>query len=255
MKLVFALALCLIAAFCSMPPCLAQLETRASFPVGGPPYLVAAGDFNHDGANDLAVTCVEALCGGGIQVLMGKGDGTFSSATIYPIPNCPEDGLAIADLNGDGKLDIVVSEYVGYAVAVLLGNGDGTFQPIISSPAPFGGQAVRVGDFNNDGILDLALQGSLCPGPCISILFGNGDGTFQAPLTMNLPEFIEELVVGDLNADGNLDIIWESSISVDAHVLLGNGDGTFSTGPFTYSTAPGLIASPSAISMPTESST
>ncbi|MBA3914734.1 MAG: VCBS repeat-containing protein [Acidobacteriales bacterium] len=228
---------------CFAPAALGQLETRASFPLSSP-YSVAAGDFNHDGAQDLAVTCIEALCGGGIQVLMGKGDGTFASATAYPIPNCPEDGLAVADLNGDGNLDIVVSEYVGYAVAVLLGKGDGTFQPIISSPAPFGGQAVRVGDFNNDGILDLALQGSLCPGSCISILFGNGDGTFQAPLTMNLSEFIEDLVVGDLNADGNLDIIWESSISVDAHVLLGNGDGTFRTGPvyILYGTGPDSLA-------------
>ncbi|MBA3916423.1 MAG: VCBS repeat-containing protein [Acidobacteriales bacterium] len=122
-----------VAYLCLASSALAQLETRASFPVLYEPTLVAAGDFNHDGAQDVAVTCIEALCGEGIQVLLGKGDGTFASATVYPIPNCPEDGLAIADLNGDGNLDVAVSERVGSAVAVLLGNGDGTFQPVLSS--------------------------------------------------------------------------------------------------------------------------
>ncbi len=177
-------------------------------------------------------------------MLLGTGDGTFASATTYVIPNCPEFGIAVSDLNGDGNQDIVVSEEVGSAVAVLLGRGDGTFQPIISSPALPGGQTIRVDDFNNDGIPDLALQTNFCPGSCISVLLGNGDGTFRSPLTMAVSEFIEDLVVGDLNGDGNLDIVWESSISVDAHILLGNGDGTFSTGPvyILYGTGPDSLA-------------
>ncbi|MBA3913331.1 MAG: VCBS repeat-containing protein [Acidobacteriales bacterium] len=229
---------------CLAPAASAQLETRASFPVASYPYFIAAGDFNHDGAQDVAVTCFEALCGGGIQVLLGRGDGTFASATTYVVPNSPEFGIAVADLNGDGDLDIVVSEYLGTAVAVLLGKGDGTFQPIISSPALPGGQAVRVGDFNSDGILDLALQVTSCPGPCISVLLGKGDGSFQSSLTLQLSEYIEDLVVGDLNRDGNLDIIWESSISTDVHVLLGKGDGTFRSGPVytVYATGPDSLA-------------
>ena len=152
--------------------------------------------------------------------------------------------MAVADLNGDGNLDIVVSEYVGSAIAVLLGKGDGTFQPLISSPALPGGQTVRVGDFNRDGLLDVALEVTSCPGPCVSVLLGNGDGSFQPPVTLPLPEYIEDLVVGDLDGDGKLDIVWESSISVDAHVLLGNGDGTFRTGPvyLLYGTGPDSLA-------------
>ncbi|MBA3915942.1 MAG: hypothetical protein H0X25_19240, partial [Acidobacteriales bacterium] len=70
---------------CFAPGALGQLETRATFPVLYAPYLVAAGDFNHDGAQDVAVTCFEAGCGGGIQVLLGRGDGTFASAVALRI--------------------------------------------------------------------------------------------------------------------------------------------------------------------------
>ncbi|MBA3912814.1 MAG: VCBS repeat-containing protein, partial [Acidobacteriales bacterium] len=215
---------------CFVPATRAQLETRATFRVDSYPNLVGAGDFNHDGTQDVAVECPESLCGGAVQVLLGRGDGTFGSATPYPIPNCPDNGLAVADLNGDGNLDIVTSEEVGYAVAVLLGNGDGTFQPVLISPAPFGGDTLRAGDFNNDGIPDVALAIPGFPNSYISILFGNGDGTFQSPLSITLSEQIEDLAVGDLNNDGNLDIVWESSISVDAHVLLGKGNGSFRIG-------------------------
>jgi len=164
---------------CLAPAALGQLETRATFPIFNEPILVAAGDFNHDGAQDLAVTCVQALCGGGIEVLLGKGDGTFRSASTYPVPNSPEFGLSVADLNGDGNLDILVTEYLGSAVAVLLGNGDGTFQPVLSSPAPVGGEAIRVGDFNNDGVPDAAFDIAGFPDSYISVLIGNGDGTFR----------------------------------------------------------------------------
>ncbi|MBA3914295.1 MAG: VCBS repeat-containing protein [Acidobacteriales bacterium] len=233
-----------MALLCLVLPSVGQLETRASVGILYEPDAIATGDFNRDGAQDIAVVCSQASCGGGVQVLLGHGDGTFGPPVSYAAGEEPENGIAAADLNKDGKLDIVVSDFLGYTVSVLLGNGDGTFQPAISSPAPLGGEAVRVGDFNNDGIPDLALQVVLCPGPCISVLFGNGDGTFQSPITMTLSEYIEDVVVGDFNGDGNLDVIWESSVSVDAHVLLGNGDGTFSPGPvyILYGTGPDSLA-------------
>src|SRR5207248_2613674 len=152
----------------------------------------------------------------------------------------PEYGIATSDLNNDGNLDIVVSDFLGGTVSVLLGNGDGTFQAAVMSPAPDTPVALRVGDFNNDGVLDVALAIPGFPESYVSILFGNGDGTFQPPLSIPLSEQIDDLVVGDLNHDGKLDIVWESTISSDAHILLGNGDGTFRTGQVygLYGTGP-----------------
>src|SRR5579863_7031609 len=140
-----------------------QLETRASFPIVQGPYVVASGVFSRSGYQDVAVVCFEAFCGGGVQVLLGKGDGTFKSATSYPAGDSPEFGIITADFNGDGNLDIAVSDYLAFTVSVLLGNGDGTFQPAISSPAPGDGAQVQVGDFNKDHIPDLALVAADCP--------------------------------------------------------------------------------------------
>lgn len=216
---------------CLTPAVVAQLDTRATFPVLYDPYMIAPGDFNHDGAQDVAVTCELAPCAGGIEVLLGKGDGTFASDTIYTIPNSPRFGIAVADLNSDGNLDVVVTEYGGSDVGVLLGNGDGTFQPVISSPAPESGEALRVGDFNNDGILDLSFQVNGFPDSSVNVLFGNGDGTFQTALAITVADYIEDFVTGDFNGDGRLDIVWEGLQSSQVHVLLGNGDGTFRNGP------------------------
>jgi hypothetical protein len=136
--------------------------------------------------------------------------------------------LVVADLNGDGNLDIVSVDddqnNGSSAVSVLLGNGDGTFQSHVDYPLPDFAAAGVLGDFNGDGKLDLAV--SIDDG-FVSILLGNGDGTFQQHEDFAMPIYGTGLTAGDFNGDGKLDVavaIWLPVAQVA--IMLGNGDGT-----------------------------
>src|SRR5262249_10499372 len=113
---------------------------------------------------------------------------------------------------------------------VLLGNGDGTFQAARTFAVGDCPQSVEVGDINNDGLLDLAVANSATYGvsPTVSVLLGNGDGTFQAARQFGAGSYPYSVAVGEVNGDGRLDLAvakWISNGTVS--VLLGNGDGTF----------------------------
>ena len=145
-----------------------------TFPTG-----VAAGDLNGDGRLDAIVTSGGTIAypGSGVTVSLGNGDGTFTLASGSPIflgKNLT--AIVTADFNGDGKLDLAVTDSGGNAVMILLGNGDGTFG--VPTTIPVGNQpgAIVAADFNNDGKLDLAVA-NFADGT-ITLLLGNGDGTF-----------------------------------------------------------------------------
>jgi VCBS repeat protein/centrosomal CEP192-like protein len=160
---------------------------------------------------------------GGIQALLGNGDGTFQPPVLYAIPDYTY-SVAIADFNHDGKPDLAVAAWAGEGeIAILLGKGDGTFQPYQSYPAgQYPGQ-IAVADFNGDGNLDVA---TVRPdGPGLSVLLGNGDGTFQPYVAYALPVAPSALVTGDFNRDGHLDLAASGFGGIS--ILLGNGDGTF----------------------------
>jgi hypothetical protein len=167
---------------------------------------VLAGDFNGDGKLDLAIAN-----GSGIAILFGNGDGTFQPFTLVPslLPSTPGDGsLALADFNGDGKLDVAKITETGI-INVALGNGDGTFQnaPGFQVPSILTVQSPVVGDFNGDGKLDLAFTN---PGSdVVTILLGNGDGTFQGHIEYSVPGVSNNpnsLLAADFNGDGALDM-------------------------------------------------
>jgi hypothetical protein len=223
-------------------PALAQLETRASFPVLPEPIPLAVGDFNHGGKLDVVIGI---WLSSQLEILLGNGDGTFRQGAHYTISTQPESvySLAVADFNGDGNLDIAVASYQDGSVAVLLGKGDGTFQPPVNYSTPIGPYFVGVGDFNGDHILDLVTLETTGYCHCISVLLGNGDGTFQEPaITTDLTDPAVAFGIGDFNGDGKLDVAaaWFSGTAGGVDILLGNGDGTFQLGG-TYPAVIGVL--------------
>jgi hypothetical protein len=204
-------------------------------PPYSPPYILLTGDLNHDGKPDWVVLTSGAT---GIPptayVLLGNGDGSFGPASGYAMGGSPN-GAALADLQGNGDLDLIVSTISG-GVSVLLGNGDGTFQPLASYLGGEQSVGVTVGDFNGDKRLDLAasVSSTIHSGFAgyIRVLLNNGDGTFGTPVETSLGNvYAGAATSGDLNGDGKLDVAVNTAPGLQ--ILLGNGDGTFQTGPST----------------------
>jgi hypothetical protein len=145
--------------------------------------------------------------------------------------------IAVADVNGDGRLDLVVAYWNEGSVGVLLGNGDGTFQPVVKyNSGGTGAISVAVADVNGDGKPDIVVLNALGQEGTVGVLLGNGDGTFQPPVTYDTGQYSipESLAVGDLNDDGHPDIAIANFGHSDCDcndgrvgVLYGNGDGTF----------------------------
>ena len=252
-----------------------------SFPSVPNGITLIAADFNNDGHIDLA----EAGNSGAslqISVLLGKGEGTFSSGSTYNVPSVAAAGLAAADFNGDGNADLASFGGIdNTAILILRGNGDGTFQApldyyggpspgviavghfqsqaspdvvVTSSANPNAGMVLvflndghgnlsstvdlsattavelssnvppAIGDFNRDGHLDIALA---APSDSVEVLLGNGNGTFQPPVTYSVPLSATVLQAGDFNNDGSLDLAVGGEQKPGVSILLGNGDGTF----------------------------
>ena len=135
--------------------------------------------------------------------------------------------VATGDFRGIGVKDLVTANYYDASVNVLLGNGDGTFQAAVryaTSPFP---NSVTVGDFNGDGALDLVTTGSAAGEFFLSVLLGNGDGSFQAAVTYPLDRQVSVVAAADFNHDGSLDLVTTNPYESTVSMLLGNGDGSF----------------------------
>jgi hypothetical protein len=177
---------------------------------GQEPYGIAVGDLNHDGIPDLVIANYGSQEGGNygnIAVLMGKGDGTFDKPVRYHAGNDPYQ-LVLSDFNGDGNLDAAVASPNDVnTIRVLLGKGDGTFAAAKAYPSGLYPISIASADFNGDGIPDLAVSNYSNPKPChVSVMLGNGDGTFQAPAQFRVGVSPIQLVVADFNHDGKPDI-------------------------------------------------
>ena len=200
------------------------------------------GDFNGDGWPDLAVVNNYSGTSADVAILMNDGTGKFLAPVNYALSVLATE-ITAADLNGDGKLDLVVPLYgtsttPGTQVAVLLGNGDGTFKPEADVPLGMNNPyAAAVGDLNGDGKADLAVtiedQTTLKQG--IAVAFGKGDGTFQTatlvPSTLQNstfdnpdPGYVKML---DMNRDGHPDLVFTNTKFGTVGVLYNQGNGTF----------------------------
>ena len=164
-------------------------EPQRRYDATAGPFALTVGDLNGDGTPDLAVVDATSPFVVTVAALLGRGDGTFFPERTFQIPfasadNFPYSAVGIADLNGDGKGDLIVSGATPLRVYVYLSNGDGTFKPVIDPadgqlgfPAGRLGEGLAVEDINGDGELDI-INTSLEAG-AVDVLLGNGDGSFQ----------------------------------------------------------------------------
>lgn len=182
-------------------------------------YEPEFADLNGDGHLDVAFGNI----GNGVSVAFGNGDGTFSVPTTI-ISSGETRAVQLADLNGDGKIDLISTDQYTQKAYVALGNGDGTFKAANTYNAGVS-YDLKVGDFNNDGILDLA-TGSLAGNTAVSVVLGNGDGTFKNVTGWSATASAEFMALGDVNGDGKLDVVGGSHIDGDIGVWIGQGDGT-----------------------------
>jgi Bacterial Ig-like domain (group 3)/FG-GAP-like repeat len=217
----------------------ADLKTVKFTPLAGltAASALATADLNGDGNGDLVVVNDYNAASAYISVALGNGDGTFQNPVNYPTAGNMSVAATIADVNGDGKLDIVaVSD--DQHISVLLGNGNGTFQSAVSFAAPalpgYSSSAstpilgLIAADVNGDGKKDLICSNGL-------VLLGSGTGTFNAVSTPAFPYttanpggFGPGFAAGDINNDGKTDLVLDTGTSIS--IWLGKGDGTFTSG-------------------------
>ena len=206
-----------------------SFQPQQRFPVGDLPQSVVVADVNSDGVPDIVTVNFSSS---DISVLLSNGDGSFQDQQSFAVGDLPS-SVAVADLNGDGAPDIVTANAGSNDISVLVGNGDGSFQDQQRFPVGDLPKSVAVADLNGDGVPDIvtANAGSVPDSSDISVLVGNGDGSFQSQQRFPVGDGPNSVTVADLNGDGDADIVTANAGSVPdsdgVSVLLGNGDGSF----------------------------
>lgn len=172
---------------------------------------VAAGDLNHDGNADVVIvssgetTNSGFIYNGEIHVLLGDGNGGVLDTASYEVGRIPR-AMLIRDLNGDGNEDVAVANFRSHSVSVRLGDGLGGFGDELQLSAGIFPNDIAAGDFNGDGAIDLAVSNNSDRANSVSVLYGNGDGTFQTVSQWSVGIMPQSITVADFNSDGIDDI-------------------------------------------------
>jgi hypothetical protein len=217
--------------------------SATQIPAGGGASFAALGaDFNGDGKQDVGTlvgvnyNTVTSLWTFAISAVLSNGNGTFQAAQLTPNPNGTwDDEILSADLNGDGKPDLVVVHTPGPATFdVFLGNGDGTFALANPTPIPLSSTNLIAGvlsDVSGDGEVDLVVIDDQSPAT-LSVILGNGDGTFQSANTAALSSGnLSNVAFADFNGDGKIDFAaTDSNSNGQTVVYLAQSNGTYLAG-------------------------
>ena len=184
--------------------------------------LAMAADLNGDGYTDLVF-----YASGGLNLLLSDGKGGFQDPTLLPLTGSPG-GLAAGDFNGDGITDLLIA--TGSSLLYLPGLGGGAFGTAVVVYSGYSG-FVAAGDFNGDGKLDAATVGVTAGQTVISLLLGNGDGTFQLSTQLTGGKYSgHSLVAADFDGDGALDLLFSQGKSA-SYIVWGDGKGNLQRGP------------------------
>lgn len=191
-------------------------------------YDLAIGDFNMDGLPDLVASVAPEedqwyYGHDHLQLLIGRGDGTFAVGDSFPTgAGCRR--LSVADVNHDGKPDVVVANRMDGSISVFLGRGDGTFAPKVDYPVAWRPYATAVADLNGDGVPDVAVADSSAT---VSVLLGNGNGTFGPATRFHSGEDSRGIAIADLDKDGKADLVVANYESHTLSVLHGTRSGIY----------------------------
>ncbi|WP_437284977.1 FG-GAP-like repeat-containing protein [Sorangium sp. So ce406] len=221
-------------------------DTPTSFTTGTPGSIhLCAGDFDNDGAADIATTSV-AL--NQVSVIMGTAGGSFGAPTLISIASTGgvQSSIACRDLNGDGFSDLVVTSPASARLSILINQGNGSFAAPVAYTNAVNGQTAGIafGDADGDGTLDILSNGAA--GRYLFFFKGNGDGTVAIGLqsaagSSAIANSALGVVASDFNGDGKLDAyILVTTSSGGVRPMTGNGNGTFASGPVVPTgTSPG----------------
>ena|GEM_PF-1788471 len=198
--------------------------TTSAVAVGTGPRGLGLADLDGDGDLDFVSVNYDS---NGLSVMLNNGDGSFAAASswsttgdIHPVQ------MVIADFNGDGRMDLAVTNNVINSVAILAGNGDGSFALPVQVATGLGPRGITAGDIDGDGDIDLIAANF--SGGSVSVLRNDGAGGFAAPSNIATGFSPYDIALGDLDGDGDLDMVVSNSGSSTLSILMNDGAGGFS---------------------------
>jgi hypothetical protein len=205
----------------TQPGQMPRLGASIVSPLGFTPRDIAARDLNGDGKLDLAIT---NNAGDAVGVLIGAGNGTFGTPTIYAVGDAPG-SVALGDLNGDGAHDMVVANQGSDTLSLFIGSGNGTFATPSTINAGDGSGYVNLIDIDSDGDLDLVVGN--VNARTMTIYRNSGGAVFTQGSTTTFGQYVVSADGGDINGDGRIDLLVTNNSEATTKVLLQNVDGTF----------------------------